>query len=253
MLRFLITTIVIILFSAVILLLPLMFKVKLVVLISFLFIGLAILVWASANIRSGFYIKTVNGNPRHMNEVGITFDDGPDGERTPQILDLLAKYNAKATFFVIGRNAKDNIALLNSMLENGHVIGNHSYGHSNWFPFKTVQTLRQEILETNAIIEEVTKKPTRYFRPPFGVLNPSIAGALNNLNLITVGWNIRSLDTKNEAGEVVFNRIRKKMKDGDIILLHDTSENILEILEKLLIYLSDNEIKAVTVEDLMKD
>jgi peptidoglycan/xylan/chitin deacetylase (PgdA/CDA1 family) len=218
-----------------------------------LFVGIVVLVWASANIRSGFYLKTINSNPRHFNEVGITFDDGPDAKNTPQILDLLAKYNAKATFFVIGQRAKENSSLLNRIAENGHIIGNHSYGHSNWFPLKLVRIIRQEILETNAIIEKITNKPNRYFRPPFGVLNPSITWALVNLDLITVGWSIRSLDTQNEAAEIVFNRIKRKIKGGDIILLHDTSKNILEILEKLLIYLSDNKIKAVTIDELMRD
>ncbi len=211
------------------------------------------MVWASANIRSGVYLKTINSNPRHINEVAITFDDGPDGDQTPRILDLLEKYDAKATFFVIGRKAKENLPVLNRMVQKGHVIGNHSFGHSNWFPFKTVQTIRREILETRAIIEQVIKKPNSYFRPPFGVLNTNIAQALVNLDFLTVGWTIRSLDTQNEAAEIVFNRIRKKMKGGDIILLHDTSKNILGILEKLLVYLSDNEIKAVTIDELMKD
>jgi peptidoglycan-N-acetylglucosamine deacetylase len=251
MLRFYITTIVFSLLALIVVLLPISFGVKMYAFTVLIIASIVVLVWASANIRSGFFLKTINHNPQRISEVAITFDDGPDGVNTPQILDLLDKYNAKATFFVIGQKARENIPLLTRMVDNGHIIGNHSFGHSNVFPLKAVRTIRQEIHETNAIIEGVTNKPNRYFRPPYGVTNPNIALALRSFDLKNIGWTVRSLDTKNEKKEIVFNRIRRKLKGGDIILLHDTSKYVLEILEMLLVYLKDNGIKAVGVDELM--
>ncbi len=207
---------------------------KLIICVLILFAYLAIMIWASSNIRSSFFVKTLNSNPNIKNKLAITFDDGPDSKNTPAILDLLNKYNAKASFFIIGSKAEKNKDLLKDIYNNNHLIGNHSYSHSNLFPLKSVKKIKSEILKTNKIIEEITNSDNKYFRPPFGVINPLIFMAVKQMNLTTIGWSVRSLDTKNENPEIVLKRITKKIKGGDIILFHDTSKNILEILEKFL-------------------
>ncbi|MFT3739403.1 MAG: polysaccharide deacetylase family protein [Breznakibacter sp.] len=210
------------------------------------------LFWASANIRSGAYIPTVNCRADKHGQVALTFDDGPDGA-TSGILDLLARYNAKGSFFMIGAKITGNENVLRRMAREGHLVGNHSWGHAFLFPVRHVKKIRQEIISTRDMLEQITSLPNDYFRPPYGVTNPLVARALKGLGMRVVGWTVRSLDTRNEPVEEVFRRITKNLKGGDIVLLHDTSAHILPLLEQLLIWLQEQGLEAVTVEKLLKD
>jgi len=227
------------------------FSIKIIAIGIIFFLYLAILFWASYNIRSGFYIKCFNKNSIHKNKVAISFDDGPDPINTPLILNILKKYNAKASFFIIGSKAENNINLIKEIHSQNHLIANHSFNHSNWFPLKKIKIIKEEILKTNKIIFEATGNKNKYFRPPFGVTNPNIAKAANQLGLIVVGWSVRSFDTKNENSEIVLKRIIKKIKGGDIILLHDKPVNSPEILEKLLAFMQQNNITSVSIDELI--
>ena len=210
------------------------------------------LFWSSANIRSGVYVATVNCNRAKTNQVALTFDDGPDNA-TPEILDLLARYNAKATFFVIGSKIEGREDVLRRMVAEGHLTGNHSWFHTPFFAVQAHEKIRAEIEQARQTLERVTGLSNVYFRPPYGVTNPLVAKALNGLGMQVVGWTVRSLDTKNEPVEVVFKRVTKAIKGGDIVLLHDTSKNIMPLLSQLLAWLKTQNIEAVTVHELLKD
>ncbi|MBS4012505.1 MAG: polysaccharide deacetylase family protein [Bacteroidetes bacterium] len=212
---------------------------------------IAIIVWASVNINSQFYVKTIcRSNKKNM--IAITFDDGPDTKNTMQILDILDDYNAKATFFVIGEKAEENSGLVKLIHDSGHQVANHSYSHSYFFPLKRSKTIREEINSTQSIIQKITGEKSFYFRPPFGVTNPLIAKALKGLNIKTIGWSIRSFDTVQKDAEKTITRIKKRIKGGDIILLHDTGGNIIPMLKKLLEIISHNSLIAVRVDELLK-
>lgn len=208
------------------------------------------LFWASSNIRSNIYLTCINNNPTIKDNVAITFDDGPDPLNTVLILDLLEKYNAKATFFLIGKKIEEYEAIAKEIHSRGHVVGNHSYTHNVFFPLNSLRSMKNDLTLTNNLIKKITNIETVYFRPPFGVTNPTISKAVKHLNMIPVGWSIRSLDTKNERAEIVFKRIVKKLKGGDIILLHDTSANILDILDMLLQYMAKNSLYAVSIDKM---
>ncbi len=250
MLRFIISLLIFTALVVITLLLSVTVLVKTVVLALLIFVYIIILVWASANIRSLWFLKTFNYCREQKNKVAITFDDGPDSKNTPLIIDLLNKYNTKASFFVIGSKAVENKEIIKKLANNSHLIGNHSYSHTAGFPLKSSKKIKNEIIQTNNIIREITGKAPKYFRPPFGVTNPNVAKAVKNLGLVVTGWSIRSFDTKNRKPEVVVKRIIKNIRGGDIILLHDTSNNIIQILENLLDYLKKNNIKSVTVEEM---
>ncbi len=211
---------------------------------------IAIMTWASASINSQFYVKTICRSKK-KNMVAITFDDGPDTKNTMQILDLLDDYNAKATFFIIGEKAEENPGLVKLIFDSGHQIANHSYSHSYFFPLKSSKTIRKEIQYTQALIEKITGEKSNFFRPPFGVTNPLIAKALKGLNIKTIGWSIRSFDTVQKNAEKTTNRIEKRIKGGDIILLHDTGGNILLVLKSLLEFLNHKKIKTARVDELI--
>ncbi|OFX80040.1 MAG: hypothetical protein A2X12_10500 [Bacteroidetes bacterium GWE2_29_8] len=251
MLKFYLTTILFILCLVLFYTLSLLPFMKLFLLVLSCVIYIGILIWSSSYIGSKFYVNSINKCNNSLNHIAITFDDGPDSDNTYKILELLEKYNSKATFFIIGAKADKNTELMRAINNHGHTIGNHSYNHLNRFPLQLPKHIIAEIIKTNKVIKEITNKENIYFRPPFGVTNPLIAIAIRNMGLRVIGWSIRSFDTMGEDTHVVVNRIKKKVRVGDIILLHENSKNILEILNNLLEYLESVNIKSVSIEELL--
>ena len=207
--------------------------------------------WGSYQIRSQLYLKSFNQNKAAKNQVAITFDDGPDVLNTPQILKLLSAYNAKVTFFMIGSKVSNNVDLVRQVQEEGHLIGNHTFGHRNCFPLLSSHKIRLEVEQTQNEIKKATGTVPLYFRPPFGVTNPLIAKALKKLPLKTIGWSIRSLDTQIKEKQKIVDKILGQVKGGDIILLHDTTPDISWIVEELLKQFKNDNLQAVTVEELL--
>lgn len=181
--------------------------------------------------------------------MALTFDDGPN-ENTLSILDILKKNNVNATFFCIGKNIEKHPGILKRIMEEGHVVGNHSYSHSNFFDFYRKKRLIAEIRKTDALIESISGKKVQLFRPPYGVTNPSIRRALEVTKHKVIGWNIRSLDGILKDEKIIFARIKKRIAPGGIVLLHDTSHTVA-ILERLMLYLEENEYKVVSIEELL--
>ena len=191
------------------------------------------------SIQSGVFISAQNTIQPIDNQVAITFDDGPH-PNTAKILDILKQYNAKATFFIVGENAEKYPELVKRIANEGHTIGNHTYSHKHTFPIFGLNEIIEDISKTSIIIKKLTGKQPQFFRPPFGVTNPRIAKAVNKLNLKTIGWNIRSLDTKIKNPERVVSRVNKRIKPGSVILLHDYTDSYSKILEQILSYMSSN-------------
>jgi peptidoglycan/xylan/chitin deacetylase (PgdA/CDA1 family) len=210
-----------------------------------------IVIWGSSFIASNYHVKTFCGNPLETEKkIALTFDDGPN-EMTLLVLDVLKKYNAKATFFCIGKNIENHPEILKRTIEEGHIIGNHTYSHAPFFDFYGKYKVIAEIQQTDILIEAVLGKKTRLFRPPYGVTNPSIRRALAVTKHKTIGWNIRSLDGVIKKEEFLLNRIIKKIKPGGIVLLHDTSIQTVNVLEELLSFLQKNNYTVVSLEELL--
>lgn len=211
-----------------------------------------ILVVGSSFIQLGFHLKAYCNNPLEKEKkIALTFDDGPH-EMTLLVLDVLKKHNAKATFFCIGKNVEKHPEILQQIISEGHFVGNHSYNHSRLFDFYRKEKLIAEILKTDALIEKISGKKAIMFRPPFGVTNPSIRRALEVTKHHVIGWNIRSLDGIIKNEKMVFNRIKKLISPGGIVLLHDTSLQSVKALEHLLLFFNENEYKVVSLEQLLK-
>ncbi len=218
---------------------------------SALLVLLAILAYGAYRIDSQMFVRTICTGNRSGKRVAITFDDGPYPIRSARIIEILDRFNCKATFFLTGSKLEGNEGAVKAMVAKGHTVGNHSFSHSNLFPLMGSNRISLEIRETNRLLEEITGEPVRYFRPPFGVTNPSIYWGLRGLDMKVTGWSIRSLDTRNEEAGVVVDRIMKKVRGGDIILLHETSEYILPILEQLLPLLSQRELSCVNLDQFL--
>lgn len=216
-----------------------------------IFFWLGITAWGSFDIRLNYFLKAHSSNKKIIkNVVAITFDDGPT-EITPEILNLLEKYNQKATFFCIGKQIEKYPEILKNIVEQEHVIANHTYSHTNKMGFLSKNEVDNEIASTQNIIQQITGKIPNLFRPPFGVTNPNIARACKENRVEVIGWNVRSLDTVIESEDKILSRILDRFEKGSIILLHDTSTKTLNVLERLLITMEKKQIQSVTVDELL--
>jgi peptidoglycan/xylan/chitin deacetylase (PgdA/CDA1 family) len=202
------------------------------------------------HIRWNYFVNGIHSNPGSKNQVSLTFDDGPDPKHTPEILDLLKKHNAKATFFCIGKNVERYPELARRISKDGHIIGNHSYGHSENFGFLSKVDIIKDLQRCSKVIQEAIGKETLLFRPPFGVTNPSISKAISSLALTCCGWSIRSLDTRAKSHMQILDKIIPRVQPGSVILLHDTNRFTVKALEELLILIEKRRMEAVSLESL---
>ncbi|WP_278019959.1 polysaccharide deacetylase family protein [Flavobacterium ginsengisoli] len=238
-------------------LLLLLFLLNLYNAIHFLWFVVVILIWiginafGSARISSNYHVKAFCSNPLETEKkIALTFDDGPS-IYTLEVLELLKKYNAKATFFCIGKNIETHPEILQKVIDEGHFVGNHSYSHSKFFDFYNAKKITEELQKTDALLEKFTSKKINFFRPPYGVTTPSIRRALKVTGHKTIGWNIRSLDGGTQNQELIFNRLIKHISPGGIVLLHDTAEHSVLVLEQFLQFLQQNNYEVVSIEELL--
>ncbi len=220
------------------------------------FVGI-ILIWlainavGSARISSNYHVKAYCSNsPEKEKKIAITFDDGPS-IFTLEILELLKKYDFKATFFCIGKNIEAHPEILKQVIAEGHLVGNHSYNHSPFFDFYNAKQIRAEIEKTDSLLEKFTSKKINFFRPPYGVTTPSIRRALKLTGHKVIGWNIRSFDGGTKNQNLIFNRIIKRISPGGIVLLHDTASHSVLVLEQFLQFLQQNNYKVISTEELL--
>jgi peptidoglycan/xylan/chitin deacetylase (PgdA/CDA1 family) len=202
-------------------------------------------------IRSGYYMKTLCNAVTEEKMVSITFDDGPDHELTPKLLDQLKTLGIPATFFCIGHKIKGNEALLKRMHSEDHLIGIHSYSHSNWFDLFSPAHMHKELqLSAQAIFEAIGKNPL-LFRPPYGVINPMLKRALHGTGFHVIGFSNRAWDTSSRKKEIILARILKNLKPGDIILLHDTVPESLEVIKDLVEQTKQAGFRIVPLDQLL--
>nr|WP_294934979.1 polysaccharide deacetylase family protein [uncultured Flavobacterium sp.] len=219
-------------------------------LLLFLF-WLTMTIWGVSDIRLGYFVKTYSSNPNEKDrKIAISFDDGPH-PMTEKVLDLLQQYNAKATFFCIGKQIEKHPDIFKRIIAEGHTVGNHSYSHSNRFGIFPTMKVIEEINHTNQIIEQLSGKKALFFRPPFGVTNPKIARAVAKTKHYVIGWNNRSLDTVIPEEKKIFERVKSKVAPGGIILLHDTSLKTVGVLEQLLLFLQSEKYDVITIDTLL--
>lgn len=215
-------------------------------------VWLALIIYGSASIQVGFFAPVCCHGSRLTNEIALSFDDGPNPEYTPQVLATLAQYNALATFFVIGKNITGNENILKQIDAAGHSIGNHSYTHSFFIDFKSVQGFKDELNQTADIVFNITGKHMKFFRPPYGVTTLHLVKAASLLNYSIIGWTVRSLDTTADTAQTIVRRVQTQIKPGAVILFHDTSDKTIEVLKQTLNFARDKGYKIVSLEQLLK-
>ncbi|MBP1150914.1 MULTISPECIES: polysaccharide deacetylase family protein [Methylocaldum] len=175
-------------------------------------------------------------------EIALTFDDGPDIETTPKVLDLLDRYQAKASFFCIAARAEKYPELVRDIVSRGHRIENHTYRHAHTFALSAVGGFKAEIGRAQAALTALTGASPRYFRAPVGMRNPWLQPVLSSLDLTLVSWTRRGYDAVFGDPQKIVRRLSKNLRGGDILLLHDGSSArdrngrpvVLEALPRLL-------------------
>jgi peptidoglycan-N-acetylglucosamine deacetylase len=189
-------------------------------------------------------------------EIAITIDDGPDPEVTPQVLELLARYGVRATFFCVGERVEQNPELARAIVRDGHRVENHSQRHRHSFSLLGPAAMRAEIAGAQESIARITGTRPRFFRAPAGLRNPFLEPALRRLGLRLASWTHRGFDTVNGDAETVYRRLCGSLRGGEILLLHDGhaarapsgAPVILEVLPRVLETLRGLGLRPITLQ-----
>jgi len=204
-------------------------------------------------------------------KLAITFDDGPNPSITPKLLDVLNRYQARATFFLIGRYIRECPELVTEIAARGHVIGNHTESHPNLFWKKSAE-IRVELRLTHSAIKNALGAPPKWFRPPFGFRNPWLAAEARELNMRVVMWTLLPGDWHAPSAEWLIQRmepiaararsaLQRDSGSGEILCLHDGSHReqdadrtrTLAALEHWLPRWRDLGLEFVTIDQAVRE
>jgi peptidoglycan/xylan/chitin deacetylase (PgdA/CDA1 family) len=195
------------------------------------------------------------------NEVALTFDDGPNDNATDALLDILARHNARATFFLIGQFVRRRPEIVRRVHAAGHLLGNHTETHP-WLHLKPERVIREELRMCSEAIEDATGSPVRYFRPPHGARRPAVLRAAAAFGMKTVQWNAMGHDWQPIGPDRIFANIasaRNKARgrgEGANILLHDGHDvtmgsdrrDTLLVTQRLLEQFAHDGVRTVAVD-----
>jgi peptidoglycan/xylan/chitin deacetylase (PgdA/CDA1 family) len=191
----------------------------------------------------------------NRNEIALTIDDGPDPEVTPQVLEMLDRYQVKATFFCIGRRANLYPELTKDIVQRGHEVGNHSQCHHFNFSMSGTRAMTREVASAQDTLTNITGVVPKFFRAPAGLRNMFLAPVLSRLNLQLAHWSVRAYDTKVKNQEKVTAKLLSGLKPGAILLLHDGNAArtksgqpmILAVLPRLIEAAKQQNLRFVTL------
>ncbi len=172
-----------------------------------------------------WYGRTFTGLPRGSKQLALTYDDGPNDPHTSRLLEILAKHNVHATFFLIGRYVQQRPDIVREIAQAGHVIGNHTFTHP-FLTFKSTAEIRRELSTCRSAIQDslgeaLTGKAANFFRPPFGARRPAVLRIARELGLQPIMWNVTGYDWNAPPASVIEEKVSRRIRGGNIILLHD--------------------------------
>ena len=188
--------------------------------------------------------------------IALTFDDGPDGENTALLLDLLAETEVKATFFVVGEKIQEYPELLKRIASEGHELGNHSFSHPDMRKLTNDAILERELLPTAELITDLTGLAPMIMRPPYGALRDESIEYLTEAGWSIINWSIDSFDwdtTQNSASEIT-EKVLQYSHPGAIVLMHtgEGREGTLEALPEIIASLREDGYQFVTVSEILE-
>lgn len=184
------------------------------------------------------------------NKVAISFDAAWGADKTNEIMSICKEYNVNATFFLVGFWIEEYPEITQKIAENGFEIGIHSNTHPDMSKLSKAQMKTE--LETNlSILKACTGKDAELFRPPFGAYNDTLINLCSEMDLYAIQWDVDSLDWKGLSASQLSGRVIKGAKNGSIVLFHNNSDNIIAGLKMVLEHFKNNNIKAVSVGELI--
>ena len=167
-----------------------------------------------------WYGRTFTGLPRGSRQMALTYDDGPNDPHTLRLLEVLARHDTRATFFLIGRYVQQHPEIVREIVKAGHVVGNHTFTHPLLI-FKSAAEINEEISWCRAALQDAIGQHSNLFRPPFGGRRPAVLRVARELGLEPVMWNVTGYDWNAPPASVIERKVGRQTRGGDVILLHD--------------------------------
>lgn len=182
--------------------------------------------------------------------IAITFDDGPHGEITPQLLDLFNQNGGRATFCIVGSRIKGRESIIQRMAKESFEIGNHTWDHAKLLKMNR-EEIKVQIKSVNDKVFELTGKTPVFLRPTYGAFNDDMKSVTKELGMFMMNWTIDSEDWLSRDAETVYQKVMAEVKDGRVILCHDLYPSTLEAMKRIVPELTAQGYQLVTVSELM--
>lgn len=198
---------------------------------------------------SGTGGKDADAGDLEKKKIALTFDDGPDAECTPMLLDGLAKRKVKATFFVIGKQAEEQPEVMERLVKEGHLIGNHTYNHVD-IRHMTESAAKKEIVKANDVIAKYTGEEPCFLRPPFGNGSKDLE---KDIEMIPVLWTIDTMDWACKNEPQICSTVYREVKENSIILMHDEYPTSVRAALRIIDKLQKEGYEFVTVDKIVMD
>lgn len=164
--------------------------------------------------------RTFTGLDERSKQLALTYDDGPNEPHTLRLLEVLARHHVRATFFLIGRYVRQHPDIVRELVMAGHVIGNHTFTHP-WLTFKSTQEVRAQLTDCDRALAGAVGDHSKLFRPPFGARRPAVLRIARQMGLEPVMWNVTGYDWQAPSAEYIERKVTRKIRGGNVILLHD--------------------------------
>jgi len=209
--------------------------------------------------RSQLYGRTYLGAGRGSRQLALTYDDGPNDPHTLRLLEVLARHDVKATFFLIGRFVAERPEIAHEVARAGHAIGNHTFNHPNLI-FCSAARVRSELEQCRKILTDTVGEHSALWRPPFGARLPHVLGVGRQLGLEPVMWTVSSNDWKIRSAEAIEQRVARRIRGGGVILMHDGSHvrmgadraRTVEATDRLIRRFKGDGYEFVSVPEMME-
>ena len=204
-----------------------------------------------------WYGRTISSGTPGSKQIALTYDNGPNDPHTLKLLDVLAKHNVRATFFMIGRYVQQRPDIARAAAQAGHVIGNHTFTHPLLI-FKSEASTRSQLVDCRQALQDAVGEHSKLFRPPFGGRRPATLRVARSLSLETIMWNVTGYDWNAPPAAVIEKKVARQMRGGDVILLHDGGDKAMGADRSQTVIATENLIRRckdegyafVTVEEM---